>query len=462
MRTPAFLRGWDDPRNRKEWRNGTLVYTLSGIITLFFLLLMGDFAWSLRERSIFQIVQLMFKTHKASDFVNAVMITALPGVLGFFLGPVISYRSDRTRSRWGRRIPYLFFATPVATGALFGLGISVKLGNWLHALTNFGVDRCILIFLGLFWTIFEIAAVISGVMFAALVNDVVPAEFLGRFYGLFRAVSLAAGIIFNYWLFGYAELHSAVLFFALGAINFIGFTILCCKVREGEYPEPEHDAAHPGVFHAVKNYFQECYSDPHYLRYYVFNTLCWLTILPVNAFSLFHAKNLGVDMGDYGKYNALVYLISLLLSYFLGMLADRFHPLRLTIAVMGIYCLETLLAGVLINTPLRFACFFIAHSVLVGTYLTVSASLGLRLLPKSKFAQFSSAGTLPVSFFSVLLIMVLGKVLDHLNHQYTLTYLLASCTAFLAVLAGLVLYRSFVRHGGIAAYRAPEADVHSL
>lgn len=455
---PVFLRELRNPCSQKVWRNGTLVYTLSGVILLFFLLLTGDFAWSLRERSIFQIVQLMFKTHGASDFLNAVMITALPGALGFILGPVISYRSDRTRSRWGRRIPYLFFATPVATGALFGLGVSVELGNWLHALTGFGTDRCILVFLGFFWTVFEFAAVISGVMFSALVNDVVPPEFLGRFYGLFRAVSLTAGILFNYWLFGHAESHSAILFFSLGVINFLGFTVMCCKVREGEYPEPERDTRHPGALHAVKTYFQECYSNPHYLWYYTFNTLCWLTILPVNAFSLFHAKNLGVDMGDYGKYNAYVYLVSLALAYFLGVLADRCHPLRLTIAVMGLYCIETLLAGVLITNQARFAWFFTAHSVLVGTYLTVSASLGLRLLPKAKFAQFASAGALLVSFFSVLLIMVLGKVLDLLNHRYTLTYLLASVAAFASVLAGLALYRSFVQHGGISDYRAPEVD----
>ena len=89
----------------RQWRAGTLTYTFAGIVALFFLLLAGDFVWSLRERSVGVITQLLLKQHGASDFLVGLYLVALPGILGLLVGPVISYRSDRHRGRWGRRIP---------------------------------------------------------------------------------------------------------------------------------------------------------------------------------------------------------------------------------------------------------------------------------------------------------------------------------------------------------------------
>ena len=99
---------------QKLYTIGTLSYTLSTLCTLFFLLLLGDLVWSMKERSVAQIVQLMFKRHGASDMINGLMMVSLPNALGLLLGPVISYKSDHCRSRWGRRIPYLLFTTPIA------------------------------------------------------------------------------------------------------------------------------------------------------------------------------------------------------------------------------------------------------------------------------------------------------------------------------------------------------------
>src|SRR5439155_4988449 len=97
---------------------------------------------------------------------------------------------------------------------------------------------------GVFWTIFEFATVAANALFTALINDVVPVAVLGRFYGLFRALSLIAGMIFNFWLIGKAEIHYTLLFVTIGVLYGGGFLLMCLKVREGEYP-PAPPAAPP-------------------------------------------------------------------------------------------------------------------------------------------------------------------------------------------------------------------------
>src|SRR5260221_311982 len=137
------------------------------------------------------------------------------------LGPVVSYRSDRHRGRWGRRIPYLVLPTPIMVLSMMGLAASPWLGIHLHALLGGfspGANALVLGLLGLFWVLFECASISAYLIFGALINDVVPAPFLGRFFGLFRAFSLIAGIVFHAWLLGWAEVHYVWIFIGIGAL----------------------------------------------------------------------------------------------------------------------------------------------------------------------------------------------------------------------------------------------------
>ena len=426
----------------KKWTVGTLSYTASGIVTLFCLLLLGDFSNSIKDRSIYQIVQLMFKTYGASDFLNTLMIVSLPCVLGLVLSPIVSVHSDRCRSRWGRRIPYLALTTPVAALAIAGFAYSPAIGRAVAELLGTEANPAILWTLGIFWGLFEAATVISGAIFGALVNDVVPHQLLGRFYGLFRIVSLLCGILFNFWFLGFAATHSHVLFLSVAIVYGVGFLYMCLKVKEGEYPPPEKTERR-GIFSSIAEYCRECYSKPYYLLIYFFGTAMALSISPVNSFSMFYAQDLKIDMDIYGKFLAVTYMISFVLSYFLGMLADRIHPLRASILFMGLYCVMGILSFFFIHDTTSYGVAFIAHGVLAGGYLTVSASLFQRLLPRSQFAQFSSAGGLINSIVMILLVPVIGKFLDWTGHQYRYTYLLGGVLALLSVILGVLLYGQF-------------------
>ena len=439
-----------DPKTRKQnvWTIGTLTYTFSGIVSLFSLLLLGDFANSIKGRSVFQLVQLMFKTYGASDFLNTLMIVSLPSIIGLVLGPVISVHSDRCRSRWGRRIPYLALTTPAAALAIAGFAYSPLIGRTISGWCGMAENTAVLWTLGIFWGIFEFATVISGSIFGALVNDVVPHQLLGRFYGLFRIVSLLCGILFNFWFLGFAATHAHVLFLSVAVVYGVGFMYMCLKIREGDYPPPEKKER-KGMIAAITEYCRECYSKPYYLLIYFFEAAMTLAIAPVNSFSMFYAQDLSVDMDVYGKFLAVTYMISFALSYFWGVLADRIHPLRASILFMGLYAVMGIVSFFLIRNTATYGVAFILHGVLAGGYLTVSASLSQRLLPRAQFAQFNSAGGLVCSVLMVFLVPLIGKFLDWTGHQYQYTYLLGGLMALLSVFLGSVLYRLFrIRQAG--------------
>jgi len=444
-----------------KWQVGTLTYTTAGLVILFSWLLWGDFAWSMKDRSVGTVFQLLLKKFEASDMIAGLLIGTVPGAIAMFLGPIISWKSDRHRGRWGRRIPYLMVTTPFAVLSMLGLAFSPALGAWMHNLagsSSLGLNVSVLIFLGLFWAIFEFAAVTANAVFGGLINDVVPAAVMGRFYGMFRAFSLIAGMIFNFWLMGKAESYYVAIFIGIALLYGLGFTAMCLKVKEGDYPPPPDipEETGGGFFRNAATYFRESFGIPYYLWFFAVMTLSYMAFSSVNLFSVFFAQSLGMSTGTLGWCLGVTFFISLLLSYPLGCLVDRWHPLTLSLAAQAVYALVTLYGGFFATNVETFMPVLIAHGVVSGTWMTVSASLSQRLLPRSKFAQYGSALGLVVCIGGMIIGPLLGALLDHSDHVYRYTYLAGFGFTVAALITGVVLYRKFLALGGPHSYVAPE------
>ena len=86
---------------------GTLQYTRRGLVTLFMWLLWGDFCFVCMEMVHPTVLPLTLKGLGASNVVISVFVTTIMNVMNFLVNPVVSFRSDRHRGRFGRRRPFL-------------------------------------------------------------------------------------------------------------------------------------------------------------------------------------------------------------------------------------------------------------------------------------------------------------------------------------------------------------------
>lgn len=443
------------------WRAGTLAYSTGGLVVVFCWLLLGDFAWSLKERAVFPMAQFLLKKFEASDFIVGLMVGTLPNLMAVCLQPIITMRSDRHRGPLGRRIPYLLWTTPITSVSLAALAFSPVFGlyanDWLGSYSP-GPTILMLVYFAVFWVAYEYGTLVVEVIFGSLINDVVPSRFLGRFYGLFRGLSLMAGVIFNYWLFGHVESYYVFIFLGLALIYAIGFFLVCWRVKEGTYPEPQPlPAVGPkGYIRNMKQYFIECFNKPYYRWVLIAYSCCILAFYPINMFSFFFARSVGLGLDSYGKYIALTLSISFVLSYILGVLADRFHPLRVGMVAIFSYAALTLWGGVFIDSPDTFAFAYVAHGVLAGSFQTSTASICQRLFPRARFAQFFSAQQLVLSAGVIIVPPLVGLMLDASGHVYRYTFLCSAGIATCGFVGLTILYRKFLALGGHENYQPPE------
>ena len=446
---------------RQRWHAGTLTYTAGGLAVLFCWLLWGDFAWQMKERATQPVVQVMLRKYQASDLLTGFLVGSLPAIIGVFLTPIVSYRSDRHRGRWGRRIPFLLATAPLTALSMFGMAFSPWIGTWLNQRMGWGpesLNLTVILVLGVCWTLLDFATVVATALFGALVNDVVPRELIGRFYGLFRVVSLPAGILFNNFVIGHATEHFIPILAGVGLLFGVGIALMCLNVKEGDYPPPPVPVpgAKRGFVVAVKTYARDCFSKPYYLWVFASMALAQLAFGPVNLFSVYAADSFGLSLAAYGKYVVVTYICSLVLAYPLGWMADRFHAVRMALGALAAYTVVMAIGYFGIIGPRSFGLVFLAHGVLSGCYFTGAAALGQMLLPKLKFAEYASAYAVLVALGNIVLGPAMGKVLDVLGHDYRNTFAAGGGIASLAFVASLVVYRRFMALGGPAGYTAPE------
>jgi len=73
----------------KTWQAGTLTYTAAGLVVLFAWLLVGDFAWQLKERSVGTTAQLILKKFGAADLLVHRRFISLGGRAPQLCGPAL-------------------------------------------------------------------------------------------------------------------------------------------------------------------------------------------------------------------------------------------------------------------------------------------------------------------------------------------------------------------------------------
>ena len=437
---------------------GTLSYTKWGLVNLFIWMLWGDFCYTMMEQLIPTLLPLLLKQNQASNLLIGLLVGSIPAFIDFFLCPIISTASDRTRSRWGRRIPYMIFTCPFVVLFLILTGWSDHIGAFLHNLA-FGDSGnpalTIIILLAIFSVGFQLFNMFVSSVFYYIFADVVPKPFVGRFMALFRLVGTAAGFCFQRWLLPFADKHENMpwIFTGVALVYFIGCTSMCLRVKEGEYPPPEK-YVRKSVFGVIKEYFRECFSIPFYVLIFTAIAINTVSNTCRGMFNLLFAKEeLGLTIANYGYITSTVSIVMLLTYIPLGYIVDKFHPLR-------IYLIGGIMV-ILANVFGYFWCydfnsFMVVCFLVSGTYALQGSSflpLTVRLYPEAQYGQFCSAAVIVRSTTLIIANVGAGACIDHFGYRFIFVW--DFIFTIIATILLVIVYRMWKNYGGDKNYVAP-------
>jgi len=452
---------------QKLYRQGTLRYTLRGLLFLFLWLLWGDFAFTFFESIFGRFIPLYLKDLHASNTLIGIMTGSLAGAVNILFLPNISQWSDHTRTRIGRRIPFLYAVTPLTVASLVSIGFAPEIAGWLRV-TLFhrfapAVSESVLILTLLCALVvsFHFFNMVLVNAYNWLLRDLVPLELMARFLSWFRIVGTMSTFAFLWWVFPHVIVRRREVFVVVGLFYLAAFSLMCLNVKEGEYPPPPPKESRSGIFKSFLIYFQECLSLPIYRNFFIAYALVIGGTTCANPFSvLFAHETLRLDMDMMGKVFAWGAAASALIYFPMGWLCDKFNPLAVTLgALIG------LLAGSLA------ACFLVHSKTSLVVYTIVFAipSVGwglgwlattMKLFPEEKFGQFSSGLNVFGCGALILGNYLIGKFMDLAHSNYRMAFLWSVLLFALAIYPMALVYKDWKKYGGPHRYTPPVPRAH--
>lgn len=443
-----------------RFRVGTLVYTRASLIRLFVWLLWGDFTYTLMQCVVPSLLPLLLRENGASNIAIGFVVSSIFMILSTVACPIISYKSDRFRSRWGRRRPFILVTTPLVVLFLSLIPFSPEIARamagvgWISSLLKFSPIGVVLLVSGVLVAAFQIFNLFVSSVYYYLIPDVVPEAFIGRFYSLFRACGIAAGVVFNYWILGLAAAHMHEIFVGMALFYGVAITVMCLKVKEGEYPAPDASEERAHWWSGIRNYAVECFGNSFYLRVFlVYSLFQWAAASDV--FNLFYYReNLGMTLDQIGKFLAYVSILSVVVIYPIGVMIDRWGSQK------------SLIAGMFGTAILRFSAFFVVQDygslvliALINTLPTVICQIAIMkwlidLYPRERYGQFGSAGAMVAALGSVVMGPICGVLVDRFG-DYKYVWLWPVAFNLFGAWVALIIYRKWKAMGGAAGYRAP-------
>jgi Na+/melibiose symporter-like transporter len=353
-------------------------------------------------------------------------LTFIGLILAMVIQPLAGAFSDQTRTRWGKRRPWILAGTLASTVFLIGMALTGSL--WGVVAT---------------YLFLQIASNTAQGPAQGLIPDLVPDDRRGLASGvknLFDMGGLVATSLIAGHLMG--DDNSVLALLIIGGVLVLSALITILTTREK--PAPSQSEYTPG-FNLGGLFRWETHRYPEYTRLLFSRFLILLGIYTVQGFGQYFIRDrLGAPnpVEVTGNLMATIGITITLLVFPAGMLSDRFGRRRMNIFAGGLAALGIFLLILVNNIP----SLYIVGGVIgmaTGIFLSVNWALATDLIPLEEAGKYMGLSNLATAGAGATSRLA-GPFIDGLNALkpglylgYPSLFILAS----ISTLAGTLLLR---------------------
>lgn len=340
----------------------------------------------------------------------------LSHVVSVFLSPVAGTLSDRTRSRWGRRRPFII------GGALFAGALIVTLPH----ITNYWLFLAVL-------SAFFVFSVGYQIPFYALIPEVAPEGSRGAYVmviGLLRLIGFALVMGLGGWLW---TGNPAWPFYITGAAIVLTALVTAASLKDKDaHPLPEQDTL--SIFRNFRRYLADLSGYKNIMFFFTAQLLWCLGLGAVMPFATIILHELyGLEISELVKMAPLVIFagVTLVGSVIVsGILGDKWGHRRVVTAGLSILAAGVIIAFFARSVPLLGLSAFI---VLIGIAPLFNEPFALlaELTPKGREGEFYGLDTISITLSQVPGALIGGAVIDMFG--YSAIYLFTAANVLIAI-----------------------------
>jgi MFS family permease len=342
-------------------------------------------------------VQGIDEAHKAA---NLAIITGVGAFVAMIASPIAGLVSDRTRSRFGRRAPYLVFGS-LATGlALVGMGLANGVAQLVIA-----------------WSIVQLTLNFVISPLTALMPDRVPSPVRGLFsslLGLGTMIGIIAGQVAGA---AFAKDIQAG-YFILPGIMLVVVTLFVILCPDKSSRDQVNEPFSLGVF--LRTFWVSPRKHPDFFWGFLARMLLFTGYFAVNGYQLYVLQDyigLGSKAASVIPILGIVNLLGVVVTMsFSGPLSDRVGRRKIFVIVASCVMAGAMIIPLVSPTLIGMILFTLVSSFGFGTYMSVDGALMADVLPSAdSFAKdlgvLNIAATLPQTigpFLSGAVVVIAG------------------------------------------------------
>ena len=485
--------------SQKLYKCGSLTYTTSKLVMVFFWLFVGGTVLSvcLALPGSLLPVQLRVMSEAnpeaaaLSDRVKMILLSTIGGVLNSTVCPYISVVSDMRRGKWGRRIPYIIMSLPPLVLSLILFAFNRQFGAVLSRIVqpwwNVTPLTMTVLVLGVTMFIFQFFNMWVNSVIWYLFNDIIPPEYFSRVMAVFRIGLSGSVAIYHYFFFKFAENHSTIMYLVGAGLYAVGMGLMCFFVREGEYPPLTEEQLRlknaslgerlVGKIKGFKDFVTDSFCHRVYTYRYMMGVIGAISGAAW-AFGYFLNGELGINDELLGKINGVSGIVGtvgiMLASVLTAELANRWHPARIVLynavfaAIVALPFNLRWLFGA--YPPKVYATFCIVAAIinvaLSGLLIISEQPFEMLFFPKSKYGAFCAMQALLRSIPGIVLGVPVAWLFDMLadaliNHgihpefRFRFISVWAMPWTGLAALMAYKVYTHWGKLGGYNGFKRP-------
>lgn len=449
-------------RTDVKYQVGTLRYTAAGVVIVCGWMIWGNVCFGFMQGLFGILMPLQLNDIKASPLAMGLLIGTIPAALAFVIVPIISYKSDRTRTRWGRRKPYIVWTAPFLVVTLGLLGYVRHIHQFMLAHPDLPSRFHLsplngsLVLIGSLVVLFMFFDDFVNSVAWYLVADVIPMNVMGRYNAVAGLIGTGAGMLWNGFVMKYCTPdYAQYIYWAVALFYFFGYGLMCVFVREGEYPPVPRDEKRASRFAGMATFFRECFSHPLYLALFLFNGVWAITNACQTFRILFSTQTVGLSMEQLGMIGVYCGPVSMALAVPVGYVVDRFTPLRVlvvatlliipvTFANLWVHDFRSALIVALVNLPVN------------ALWDATTQPMMIQMLPTAKYGQFCSANSMVRSLIRIGAPLVGAAYMELMNRHWERIFYWQCGWMVVAFGFLMFLYVLYRKHGGPQHYVAPD------
>ena len=340
---------------------------------------------------------------------TALGLTTFAGlIVAIVVQPIVGVFSDRTRSRWGRRLPYMAAGTAMVIACLFLIA---------------GAPVFAVVVVGLL--LIQLSSNIVQGPWQALIPDKVPDSQRGQASGLkamLDILAFVAGRIVAGQLVGrFAEWGQAAVYAAVAVPSVVYIIALAITAwSAGEAPQAAESAPQRTVGEALRATFSVDFrAHPAFGWWFANRTLFWAGFLALNTFLLFYLIDVvGMSEGGAQKFigtlSTILGVALVLVSLPSGWLSDRIGRKPLVVFAGILAAIGT---GVLLSARSE-ALLTVSGLIIgaaVGTFLSANWALVTDIVPREEAARYLGVANIATAGGSAIARFLGGALIDSLN-----------------------------------------------